>query len=104
MTVIDKVYRVFIIVIMLQILEEDRTTGGNMEKEDMSKITTRSGQLVQHFEIITAEASVTERKDNLEKEFAILVSENLVTNRRNTEDTGHWHIPTKRSQNDLCYL
>ena len=94
----------FEFVILSPILGEDSPTGENMEKEEMSKITTRSGQLVPHFEIITSEASVTERKDNLEKEFAILVSENLVTNRRDTEEIGCWHIPAKRSQKDLSYL
>ena len=75
-----------------------------MEKEDLSKITTKSGGLVPHFEIITSEASVTERKDNLEKEFAILVSENLVTNRKDVENRRYWQIPAKRTQNDLSYL
>ena len=56
------------------------------EDDDLCKVTTRTGDVAPHFEIVTSETGVTERKDDLEKEFSILVSEKLVTNRRDTKE------------------
>merc|ERR1712115_394972 len=81
-------FRIFLIYVLIKMSNKELypIEREASKDEDLCKVTTRTGDVAPHFEIVTSETSVTERKDDLEKEFAILMFEKLVTNRRDTKE------------------